>query len=166
MLKNLAGLLGLSLLFVVAAYPQKPSPETELRAIYRKLDLAMRARDANKVTQYFDVNYSLKTDAKTLNRAEAVSQWKEILGFIKSVAKLSTKVEKVSAKEGNYAVDYSQSSSGKIQFPQSPVLPFTFNGKMTDTWRRGKDGKWQLVSTVEHVSDLKVKGESAKAPGT
>jgi pterin-4a-carbinolamine dehydratase len=165
MLKKSISLLGLVLVGVVCASAQKVTHENELRAIYRKLDVALRTRDANKVTQYYDAKYTLESDGKQLNREETVSQWKEILGYIKSVAKLTTKIEKISVKDGVYAVEYSQTSSGKIQFPQSPVLPFTFNGKITDSWRRDKHGRWQTVASVEHVSDLKVKGETAKAPG-
>lgn len=156
----------LSLVLVSAGFAQKASPEGELRAIYKKLDVALRARDAAKVTQYYDASYTLESDGKTMDRAEAVDQWRSILGYIRSVAKLITTIDKITIKDGAYVVDYSQSSSGKIQFPQSPVLPFTFTGKITDTWRRDKNGLWHTMSSVEHVSDLKVNGESSKPPGT
>ena len=140
--------------------------ESELRAIYKNLDAAMKLRDANKVTQFYDVDYTLESNGKKLNRAETVAQWKEILGFIKAVSKLTTKIEKIAVKDGVYVVDYSQTSSGRIQFPQSPILPFTFEGKITDNWQRDKNGKWKNLSSVEHLSDLKVNGESSKPPGT
>ena len=166
MLKNFAGLIGLILSFVVVAYPQNVSLEGELRAIYKNLDIAMKLRDANKVTQFYDVDYTLESNGKKLNRVETVAQWKEILGFIKSVSKLMTKIEKIDVKDGVYVVDYSQTSSGRIQFPQSPILPFTFEGKITDKWQRDKNGKWKNLSSVEHRSDLKVNGDSTKPPGT
>ena len=166
MLKNLLGLSALIFALAGVSVAQKTTPESELRAIYKNLDTAMKLRDANKVTQFYDVDYTLESNGKKLNRNETVAQWKEILGFIKSVAKLTTKIEKISLKDGVYVVDYSQSSSGRIQFPQSPILPFTFTGKITDKWQRDKNGKWKNLSSVENLSDLKVNGESAKPPGT
>ena len=165
MLKRSSAVIGLILLFVFVSFGQRSKAESELTSIYKRLDVALRARDANRVTQYYDANYTLESNGKTLSRAETIAQWKEILGFIKSVAKLTTKVDKILYKDGVYLVDYSQTSSGRIQFPQSPILPFTFEGKITDKWRRDKSGKWLNISSVEHVSDLKVNGESAKPPG-
>ena len=165
MLSKMFGLAGLIVIAVVCCSAQKPTPENELRAIYNKLDAALKLRDTDKITQYYDANYTLSTDGKKLSRAEAVDQWRQILGFMKSVAKLTTKIERISVKDGVYTVDYSQSSSGKIQFPQSPILPFTYNGKVSDTWRRDRNGKWLTIASVEHVSDLKVNGESAKPLG-
>jgi len=165
MLKKSLILFGVLSTFSVLSFAQKATPEAELRAIYGKLDVALRTRDANKVTQYYDANYTLASDGKNLSRAEAVDQWRSILGFIKTVARLTTRIEKISVKDGVYTVDYTQTSSGKIQFPQSPILPFTYNGEITDTWRRDKNGRWITLASVEHVSDLKVNGESAKPPG-
>ena len=144
---------------------QTKTPEGELRAIYTKLDTALKARDVEKLTVYYDASYVLESDGKKLTRTETIDQWKQILGFIKSIDKLETKIEKVTAKDGNYLVDYSQSSSGKVQFPGSPVLPFTYAAKVTDTWRRDADGVWHNIASVEHVADFKVNGESAKPPG-
>jgi hypothetical protein len=165
MLKNIFGLSLLAVLFAGVSMAQKVTPESELRAIYRKLDGAMKLRDADKVTQYYDVDYTLENKDKKLSRSEAVSQWKEILGFIKSVSKLTTKIEKISARDGIYVVDYSQTSSGRIQFPQSPIMPFTYEGKVTDRWQRDKNGNWKNLSSFEHLSDLKVNGQSANPPG-
>lgn len=165
MLKRISSLIGLTLLLVAVSFGQKATPESELRAIYKELDAALKMLDANKVTKYYDANYTLESDGKKLSRAEAVDQWKSILGFMKSVSKLTTKIEKISGNDGVFTVEYSQTSSGKVQFPQSPVLPFTYSGKVTDTWVRGSDGKWLNMKSVEHLSDLKVNGESSKPPG-
>src|SRR5215213_3562634 len=119
--KKLLILFGVFSAFAVCSFAQKASPEAELRAIYKKLDVAMKSRDASKVTQYYDANYTLESNGKKLTRTESVNQWREILGFIRSVSKLTTKVEKISFKDGVYLVNYSQTSSGKIQFPQSPL---------------------------------------------
>lgn len=149
---------------VVSAQATKVKYEAELRAIYPKLDVALKAKDLKKLTAFYDEKYTLSSDGKTLDRAAAVDQWKSVLDFMQKVDKLQTRIEKVAIVDGNYVVDYSQSSSGQVQFPGSPVLPFTYDSKVTDTWTRDKKGVWKTVSSKEHKADFKVNGESAKAP--
>lgn len=138
--------------------------EDELRAIYPKLDSALKAKDLKQLTAFYDEKYTLVADGKTMQRSEAVDQWKSVLDFLRTVDKLVTKIEKVTLSDGKYSVDYSQSSSGKVQFPGSPELPFTYDSKVTDTWVRDQKGVWKTVGSVEHSSDFKVNGESAKPP--
>ena len=138
--------------------------ESELRAIYPKLDKALKTKNLVGVTGYYDKSYTLDSDGKRLDRAQAIDQWKSLLGFLKQIAKLTTKIEKVSQSEDKYIIDYSQTSSGQVQFPGSPVLPFTYTGKITDTWTRSAKGVWKTISSVEHVSDFKVNGETSRPP--
>ncbi|MFL6374897.1 MAG: YybH family protein [Pyrinomonadaceae bacterium] len=158
--------LCLLLIFTAVCMGQKATTEDELRGVYKKLDEALRTSNVEKLTQYYDTAYTLESDGKKMTRAEAIDQWKQILAFIKTVDKLETKIEKITLDDGLYLVAYSQTSSGKIQFPGSPVLPFTYSGKITDAWRREKDGTWHNMGSVEHQSDLKVNGESAKPPAS
>ena len=157
--------LSLLLIFAGVCVGQKATPEDELRGVYKKLDDALRTVNVEKLTQYYDAAYTHESDGKKMTRAEAIDQWKQILGFMKTVDKLDTKIEKITRKDGLYLVDYSQTSAGKVQFPGSPVLPFTYTGKTTDTWRRDKDGSWRNTASVDHQSDFKVDGESTKPPG-
>src|SRR3954453_8026312 len=142
MVHKTAVLIGLLLVIASTCLAQKLTAEDELRSIYKRLDEGLKTRSVEKVTQYYDTAYTLESDGKKMTRAEAIDQWKQILGFMKTVDKLDTKIEKITLKDGVYLVDYSQTSSGKIQFPGSPVLPFTYSGKTTDTWRHHKDGSW------------------------
>lgn len=158
-------IIGLLLIAAVGAIGQKTTPEEELRAIYKQLDNGMKTCNVEKVTQFLDAAYTLESEGKKMNRDEAIEQWRSILGFIRSVDKLETKIEKITLRDGVYLVDYSQSSSGKVQFPGSPVLPFDYTGKITDAWVKDKTGKWHNTSSVEHQSDFKVNGESAKPSG-
>ncbi len=156
--------IGILLIAATFSLAQKTKPEDELRTVYKKLDEATKACSVEKITQYYDTGYSLESDGKKMTRAEAIDQWKSICGFIKSVDKLETKLEKITLTDGKYSVDYTQSSSGKVQFPDSPVLPFTYESKVTDTWTRDVKGVWKTTASVEHMSDFKVNGESAKPP--
>ena len=148
----------------VFAQVSKDPNEAELRAIYPKLDIALKSKDLKKLTAYYDEKYTLLSDGKTMDRAAAVDQWKSVLDFLQRVDKLETRIEKISMVNGKYVVDYTQKSSGSVQFPGSPVLPFTYDSKVTDTWSRSEKAMWKTVSSVEHLSDFKVNGESAK-PG-
>lgn len=138
--------------------------EAELRAIYPKLDIALKTKDVKKLTAYYDEKYTLVSDGKTLDRTAAIDQWKSVLEFLQKVETLITKIEKVSFADGKFAVSYTQASKGKVQFPNSPVMPFTYDSKVTDTWVRDSKGVWKTVSSVEKLSDFKVNGESAKPP--
>ena len=138
--------------------------EDELRAIYPKLDTALKSKDIKKLTAYYAEGYTLQSDGKTLDRAAATDQWKSVLDFLQKVEKLDTRIEKITFADGKYAVVYTQSSSGKVQFPGSPVMPFTYDSKVTDTWSRDASGVWKTISSVESKSDFKVNGESAKPP--
>lgn len=156
----------IALLFICSTFSlaQKQTPEDELRTVYKKLDEATKACSVEKITQYYDTGYTLESDGKKMTRAEAIDQWTSICGFIKSIDKLETKVVKIALAGDIYSVDYTQSSSGKVQFPDSPVLPFTYESKVTDIWTRDAKGVWKTIASVEHMSDFKVNGESAKPP--
>lgn len=162
--------IGLTLIFagvlstVVSAQVPNVKYVKELRAIYPKLDSSLKAKDLEKLTAYYGENFTLVSDGKTIDRVEAIDQWRSVLGFIRTVDKLQTRIEKITSADGKYVVDYSQSSSGKVQFPDSPLLPFTYDSKVTDTWIRDKKGVWKTLSSVEHKSDFKVNGESARPP--
>mgnify|MGYP001797249333 CR=1 FL=1 len=119
--------------------------EDELRAIFPKLDTALKAKDLKKLTAYYDNKYTLVSDGKTLDRVAAVGQWKSVLDFLQKVEKLETHIEKVTFAAGKYSVDYAQASRGTVQFHESPVLPFTYDIKVTDTWFRDQKGMWKNI---------------------
>ncbi|MBV9216973.1 MAG: nuclear transport factor 2 family protein [Acidobacteria bacterium] len=139
--------------------------ENELRANYVKLDAALRQRKLEGLTQFYGPNFTLQSDGKTLKKDEAIEQWRSIVESIKLVSKLTTHVDKITFKDGIYTVDYSQASSGKVQYPGSPLMPYTYNGKLTDTWVRDEKGRGLMTASVEKISDFKVNGQSYSDPG-
>ena len=167
-MKNVRSILMFALICAAAstimAQADMAKYENELRAIYPKLDTALKAKDLKKLTAYYDNKYTLVSDGKTLDRVAAVGQWKSVLDFLQNVEKLETHIEKVTLAGGKYSIYYTQASRGTVQFPGSPVLPFTYDSKVTDTWVRDQKGVWKTISSVEHLSDFKVNGESAKPP--
>ena len=167
-MKNVRSILMLAVICTAAstimAQGRMDKYEDELRSIYPKLDIALKAKDIKKLTAFYDDKYTLVSDGKTLVRFSAVDQWKSVLEFLQKVEKLETRIERVTNAGGKYSVDYTQASRGTVQFPESPVLPFTYDSKVTDTWVRDQKGVWKTISSVEHLSDVKVNGESAKPP--
>ena len=167
-MKNVRSILMFALICTAAstimAQADMAKYENELRAIYPKLDTALKAKDLKKLTAYYDNKYTLVSDGKTLDRVAAVGQWKSVLDFLQNLEKLETHIEKVTLVGGKYSTYYTQASRGTVQFPGSPVLPFTYDSKVTDTWVRDQKGVWKTISSVEHLSDFKVNGESAKPP--
>ena len=169
-MKNVRSILRFALICAAAstimAQADMAKYENELRAIYPKLDTALKAKDLKKLTAYYDNKYTVVSDGKTLDRVAAVGQWKSVLDFLQNVEKLETHIEKVTLEGGKYSIYYTQASRGTVQFPGSPVLPFTYDSKVTDTWVRDQKGVWKTISSVEHLSDFKVNGESAKPTNT
>src|SRR5256885_7619594 len=88
-------LLFASLSAVVSAQANKVKFEAEIRAIYPKLEIALKTKDLKKLTAYYDEKYTLFSDGKTLERAGAIDQWKSVLEFLRSVDKLTTRISKI-----------------------------------------------------------------------
>ena len=109
-MKNVRSILMLALICTgastIMAQVGMAKYENELRAIYPKLDTALKAKDLKKLTAYYDNKYTLVSDGKTLDRVAAVGQWKSVLDFLQNLEKLETHIEKVTLAGGKYSIYY------------------------------------------------------------
>lgn len=134
-------------------------PDKELKALYAKMDVAVKAKDIKALTQYLNDDFTFDIDGKTLKRAEAIGMFQKSFEQVGEISGVKTVVTKIQQVEGNYIVDSTQTLNATVTLPSGKKSQIEAVGKSRDWWIKMEDKGWKIIHSEDMGQKMTIDGK-------
>lgn len=136
------------------------SPEEAIRGIYKKIDAAYMAEDADALLGFTSTDYTSKDEkGRVVSREQATKDIKENFRLLTEITEVKSDVMRVEEKDGLWNATVNMTLKGKVKV-NGKTSNFESTNQSSDQWSKSSGGEWKCIRSITQMSNTKLDGKT------